>query len=812
MNENNIPFDINSLKKQFQSDRSAKGPYIYLPLDCAAEDDDRDRIIRLLSGYKKSGYIGIIPFINRNSFVRALSDQYYEAYDMIKEIAAEQRLLVSYLDDKYIMKEYLVLHDDMTSAVCTILNRYEYACVEGEIMRKTLHETGSVMSLVAVNDYDRTIIDVREFVKDGVLEWEVPKGNWNIEEYVCEPDEDSYIINAFDYDVCMTYLRNTFGKLFDRYSSAKVKNTADNLPLFNLFMYRNVNYAGKNHRMWHKDFNKVFEEEYGFDPSPYYTLMFRSYGGHSDRYKTMLMACRSKMLIDGYMKAAADYCRARGVKCTGCPTESKATACSWMFGDGQMLHKHAWAPGISMPFAYLYGLNGVKVAAGAADLFGTEVVSADLFKYYTTLTRDVIYRESMNVFVRGGNMVLAHLGEDRIKDNSDIKEKESEAQGLGSIFSKGDDLTEYATFVSRVQTMLQGGDHICEAAIVYPIHTLHAYSSLYQAETQGFEYPSTPDNADYMELMNSMLSYVGIDTSFIHPDALADRTYTENGVLHLNSGNNGTKIKLLIIPSTSIIGLKALKVIKKFYDEGGKIIATIQLPLGAIECSTVFDNVNTALLTDSKEDNEVIDIIRYIFGEDVLNNKLYRSYYKNENKNGGIAYFLPSNKTSADRMETVSADMLLQAAGKFELAPDVFIDKMPRREFLGVLGFHLPVFRKIGVDKRLSKACSMNYIHKKFAGCDIFYITNTLGNEYKGSILLRGNHVPEEWNPYTGKIRKLNYKSVKFKNEVYTAVDAEIDSSSCIFIVSHIQRTQKEIVRDLSETSEPPIFYPKINY
>ena len=795
--------DPATLKKQFQNDKAASGPYIYLPLDTTDGLNTPEKIAKLITGYKKSGYSGIIPFTDRTSQIRALSKEYYDAYDIVKQESENSLLKLGYLDDIYIMKEYLTCLDDQSGCVCKILVKYEYTCTEGQVMKKKLHENGKLMSLVAVNDDDLTICDLREFVKDGVLEWTVPDGNWNIEEYVCEADYSANVINLLDYDVCLDYLRATFGKLYDRYAT-------ETDSVFNVYIYRNVMYSGQNRRMWHDDFNERFEEEYGFDPSPYYTLMFRDYGGASKRYKCMLMSCRAKMLVEGYLKAVADYCKVHKVFCTGFPAESKATACSWIFGDGQLLHKYSSAPGISMPFAYLYGLNGIRVASGAADAVGCETVTADLFKYYMTLTRDIIYRETMNVFVRGVNLVFAHLGEDRTKEHSDLVETDTPV--WGSIFSKGDDLTEYASFVTRAQTMLRGGEHVSEVAIIYPIHSLHSFVYLYQSQTSGFEYPSTPENADYMEIMNNFLNYIGMDAAFIHPEAIINRSFAENGTLYLNNEKNVMRFKLIVLPSMSIVSVKALRIIKKFYNEGGKIIATDNLPLSACECSVTYDTVNTALKTESAEDIEVRETIKYIFGEEVTDNKIYKRYYKNENANGGVAYFLPANKTSVDGTDSVSADILNQATENFGIAPDVYIDKMPRREFYGVVNYHLPAFKKVGIDKRLANGCSMNYLHKRYAGCDIYFITNTTGEEYKGNILFRGSLSLEEWNPFNGKIHKIVSKNVRFRGEIYTMIDAVIEASSCIFYVSPIQRTQKELIRDLTESDDIPEFFPKNNY
>ncbi len=808
MNEIRRAMDVAELKKWFQSEHRDFSPYMYFPITSQDGLSAEDKIFKLVQGYKKSGYRGVIPFAFGKSPIKALSTEYYRVIDTVCRAAKENGMQVGYIDDSYIMRAYIQSEDNHTSQ-CSVLCRYETACVTGDHMHKELPDHGKLMSLMAVNDDTQDLLDLRPYLteEDGkwILDWTVPEGNWNMEQYCCEKDTDAPYIDYLDYETSYNYLKATFRFWLDRLGE-------EYSDLATMFIYRNVVYGGKNRRMWNENFNTVFEEYYGFDPAPYYPLLFRDFGRYSKRYKSMLMVCRAHMLVEGYMKAAADICHAKGIFCTGFPAESKATSCSWMFGDGQMLHKYTSAPGISIPFAYLYGLNGIKIAAGAADAFGQEVVSADIFKYYAHLSKDIIYRETMNAFVRGVNMLFAHLGEDRTDEQSTFGEKDPV---WGAIFSKNDDLADYANFTARSQTLLRGGDHVCDVAILYPIHSLHSFVFLYQSATaQGFEYPVTPENADYMEIMNSFLNYVGMDSAFVHPNIIRDRAFSENGTLFIKQEGKETpqKYKVLVMPSMSLISLKTLRVIKKFFDEGGKIIATDNLPNGAYECSMLDTEMNTAMKTLTNEDKEVQSIIRYIFGEDCQDNRIFKQYYKNENENGGQAYFFPSNKTSVDGTDSVSAHILYQVMEKFKLAPDVYMDGMPRVEFSGIVNHHLPTFMKIGIGPKLAKGCSMNYIHKRYAGCDIYYITNTTARPYEQNVLLRGRHQPEEWNPYTGKIHKLTGELVCFRGEIYTKVSVSIEASSCTFLVSPMQRTQKEILRDITTEVPIPEYFPKHNF
>lgn len=788
--------DIFSLRRTFQNDRNGYGPYIYLPLDRSAKIDTREQLSKLISSYKKSGVHGVIPYSHKNFSITALTDDCGRAWRSAATEVIAAKMQLGYQDDTYIMREYLANTENSDQKVCTVLQKYDYACMEKQHFRKKLHNNGDVMSLCAVNDDNFEVEDLRPYIKDGCLEYDVPDGNWTVEEYVIEPDPESNYINLMDYDVCSAYLSETFGRLDDSLSG----RDEDGSSIFSLFLYRDVIYAGKNRRMWHRDFNKRFEELNGFDPAVLYPVLFRTFPGNSGHYRSMLLIVRSSMLNDGYLKACADICKSRRIFCTGYAAESKSTACSWLFGDGQLIHRYASAPGVSMPFAYLYGINAVKVAAGCADALGCDTVTADMFRYFRVLSKDVIYRETMNAFVRGVNMVFAHLGEDRSINPA-------AGEGFGCIYSKANDLAEYSLFTSRCQSMLRGGEHIADAAIIYPIHSLYTDAYLYQSEVRGFEYPATPESADYMELMNNFLNYAGIDASFIHPNLIIERGYSEKGKFFVNSEGAVGRYKILVLPSLSLVSLKATKIVKKYFDEGGKIIAVGSLPKEATECSITSGFFGRKLNAESPEDIEVREIVEHIFGKDVFNSRIIKRYYKNENENGGIAYFFPPNKSSIDGTSSVSADLLYQAVLKFGIAPDIYIDRLPRREFLGIVNQNLPQFLRIDIDKRLAKGCSMNAIHKRYSGCDIYYFTNTTGEKYYGSILLRGRHVPEEWNPQNGRIRKLTYETVKFRGDVYTKILETLEPSSSLFIVSPVQKPKEY---DDEETLEE--FFAHENY
>lgn len=166
----------------------------------------------------------------------------------------------------------------------------------------------SLMSIVAVEDDKRTVIDLREYLDGGKLVWTVPDGNWTIEEYVCRPADrfGAAFVNFMDYDASMDFVNLTYKRFTDRYQDYigdVVKMT----------FYDDLQYNVPNRRMWDRHFNEVFEERYGFDPAPYYPALWENIGVDTEHYKAMFMDCRAHMFAEGFFKAVGDFTRRNGL-------------------------------------------------------------------------------------------------------------------------------------------------------------------------------------------------------------------------------------------------------------------------------------------------------------------------------------------------------------------------------------------------------------------------------------------------------------------------------------------------------------------
>jgi hypothetical protein len=165
----------------------------------------------------------------------------------------------------------------------------------------------------------------------------------------------------------------------------------------------------------------------------------------------------------------------------------------------------------------------------------------------------------------------------------------------------GPELPAYNHYIARLQRMLQGGRHVADIGVLYPIATLQAGSWF----GPGNPYEGCVDvpEADYMQVGEALSLGVRRDFTFVHPEVLEERCAVDGAAITLNNKVNHERWRAFIIPGSRCINIATLRFIKKFYDQGGTVIATTRLPDRAAEFGA---------------DAEVRQLVAEIFGPDVL--------------------------------------------------------------------------------------------------------------------------------------------------------------------------------------------------
>lgn len=759
------------LKKQFFDPESKYKLSVYF--DAKSTDAASDAANFVLSCEKQD--IGcIIPHISEDSKLsEGELDHFRNTYRAMLKTGKEKGIQIAFnlegaIEDAVVLDEKKRGENKMRAK---ILLKREYICSEEEHVKLTLHE-GALMSLTAHGGRNQ-VIDLRSKIKDGVVEWQAPKGNWAVTEFLCVDDNERNHVNVLDYNASTMFVETAFGWFFDIFDGY----IPEQMPVLS---YSNICFASRNRRNWDPSFNEIFEKSYGFDPSPYYYAVFSNEIKDAEHLKALFFDCRARMLENGMMKALHDVAASRGMVAVGTMAEPKASACSFILGDAVLGGKYS--PGALLDKAYMYGTNSLKIAAASSYNFGEDHVFCELFRNYYKISKRIMYSDVLNAYSRGVNLISVHMPELKDGKTPEPFVKSEKAPDWQS---------EFACFTSRTQALLRGGTHISDIGVLYPIYYVHSSVNLYDSSPEKFEYPQVPDKLDYMTLINSVTMYAGHDLTVIHPDTLNRNSYIKNGNLCFDNGRKTESLQVIILPCSEYVSVESMRKLREFYLSGGKLIATGELPQHSFEYTP-----------DASFDEEVKQISREIFGNDATDPDIMKSYCYNSNKNGGEAYFLYFSHTAADGTQMTSSHKISDAIGSFDIPYDMYLPGMPKLECTGSLNTPYFEFMSLGLTNSIPGGGMVNHIHKRHGNTDVYYFSNTTERDYESHVMLRGALSPEKWDPHAVTIEPLDFEYVMWKNEIYTRIDLHLKRASSLFIISDTKINPPKINRDIKAISK----------
>ena len=661
------------------------------------------------------------------------------------------------------------------------LIRRQYFCDPKEQLYLQLHK-GTPMSIMAYDDEHTDMIDLRPYIQDATVSYTVPDGNWTVEEYLCT-DQPQYgeppvhTCNILSYEHSITFLTAFFAQMGPNLQKALGKTVTQ------LFV-SDICFHAPNRRNWDENFNTVFESRFGFDPAPYYPALFHFIGEQDPHIKSLFMACRAEMLRSGLLAALKAFADRHELHLVTAMAEPKLPSCSWLNGD--TLADSVYSPCAVQEKAYLYGMNSTHLAASAADNYGSKYVPCELFRDYNKLTTNIVYKDAMNAFGHGANQLMAHWGCQPIQ--GETHRRASDRFRMEVLGQEGK--YTFSAFVARVQALLRGGSRVNDIAMLYPIYALHNKVYFYEAPANNtFEYPNTPFSCNYMTVLNTLSTYAGQDITILHPEIVNSLCYTEGGIFYLKNPFRVQEFRILVLPGADMISLENLRLVKKFYDEGGKIIATGALPKLAYEYHVDDEQTDPndfmgMLEYGTAKDKEVRAITRHIFGDDALNPGIIKESFHHANENGGEAYYISPHRTAADGTELTDCVILNNVLQSFHVPLDMYMPEMPRFECIGAFNNSHNEFIRLGLGDFVPGGGMISHIHKQRGDLDIYFFANTTDRNYNDTIYLRGIHSLDRWDPHTGATHRLSSYCVSYRGEIYTRTRLHVEAEQAVFLIS----------------------------
>ena len=445
---------------------------------------------------------------------------------------------------------------------------------------------GVFMGAVAMNLATLARTNLSHLVEAGRLAWFVPAGDWKIMIFTCVPDGARGLVDYLDPAAVRQFISLTYEayyRKFPEHFGTTIDSAFYDEPTFHWV---------QGGRAWTAGFNEAFRRSYGYDPVLYYPALWYDIGPETAAARNALFGLRAALYATGFPKVLNDWCRAHRIQLTGHADQEEVVNPVGLCGDLMKSFRHQDIPAIDQIGSYGRASKAYKIVSSAACNYDRPLVLTECYGAMDRLPVENLYREAMDQFAKGINMMVPHAVWYEPKT---IIFQPDLSPGNATY---GPHLQAFNSYIGRLQLMLQGGRHVADIAVLYPIATLQA--GYYFGPGKPYEGGVIPPEADYMDLGERLALDLRRDFTFLHPETLDERCSVQGPVLRLNNRTNAEEYRVFIIPGSRAIHWSSLRKIKTFYDQGGIVLATTRLP----DCSAEFGH-----------DADVRQVVEEMFGK-----------------------------------------------------------------------------------------------------------------------------------------------------------------------------------------------------
>lgn len=174
--------------------------------------------------------------------------------------------------------------------------------------------------------------------------------------------------------------------------------------------------------------------------------------------------------------------------------------------------------------------------------------------------------------------------------------------------------------------------------------------------------------------------------------------------------------------------MNELTKIVEFYEAGGRVIFTTQLP---------------AKSTEPGQDGQIANLMNRLFPKGTSRD----THTVQTASNGGQVWFLPDP----------SKEMLQKALT--EKATKAYDIEFPE------------------------ETAPLRYIHKEHDGRDLFYLANLNGKPFESTVVIRGKKEFSLWDPHNGEVLPIETKYTRKGRERVTLIDLTLAPSQSVFLI-----------------------------
>ena len=623
-------------------------------------------------------------------------------------------------------------------------------------------------------------------VTDEKIVWTVPEGEWKVMVFYCLTDNRK--VDNMDPEAMRKFLTLTYDQFYKRFP----EHFGTTIPI--CFFDDVTITQTRGGRNWTPGFNAKYRQIYDRSPALDYPAAFMSIGPETAVARVRLWTVRNELFSDGYPKVVHEWCAEHGIMSSGHPQGPYVIQPCNMCGDEMLFHRSSDAPLFDSIHYYGHGRDGFKVPTSSANNLDKPLVLVEIYGNYRDGVRNgkpefddkMLYRSAMEIFCRGGNVLLPHgIWSDpkTMYIPPDISWRNPNLKGT---------LPQYGDWVSRISLIMRYSRHVADVGIVYPIDNLKSYFYFHDKYVQG-EHPYgyyIPPETDYMEVGKVLTSGIYRDYTYLHPDVMLSRCSIGKNdagqtVYKLNNAQNFEQYQVLVLTGSEIISWKTLEQVYEFWKQGGKVLATTRLPNRAAE--------------GAEFDAKVVQWIEEIFGVDPRvqgeveaascgqNDIVLAEHYREMRQLNQTAQF-PMTHPGIERQRLTeihrprAAFLPQPTPGALKKALDELID-VPDVKIASHDGSALPE-NKINPRWSYDYDGMIQYIHKVKDGRDFYLVANSSNSDVVLDVTLRGKFKTLEiWNPLTGARTPIDESRLTRTPNSVTINSLSLPSVTALFIM-----------------------------
>jgi len=631
--------------------------------------------------------------------VEYMSDEFFRLYRLALEQAKKHHLYVILYDDYFFPTGTVCgqLYKKYPEHMAKRLDKVEKDISGPQTVQLTIPE-GTCIGAVAFNKDTYQRIDISDKAEHNTLRYAVPEGNWKVMAFYLNHDavlkiRNPGLVNYLDPDAVEKFIELSYDRFYDNLK----EYFGDTIRMA---FYDEPSLHWLEGRVWTASFNEDFKSKFGYSPMTYYPALWYDIGPETQAARNALYGFRAELFQDNFIAKLNNWCSDHGIRLTGHLDQEEIPNPVPINGDLIRMFKHQDIPGADDVFYWGRANTGYKLVTSASCNYDKPVTMAETYAAYEKINDKILLQVAMDQYAMGISFQVTAAG----------------------IIGRANNVPDLNRYVGRTSYILQHGRHVADVAILYPIAALQGCFTF----DTGWEYAYTggnpPPEIDYMDIGEILFRRLRVDYTYLHPEVLRNRCIIRDDKLILNNKVNRETYHLLIVPGGSTIQKSTAEKIKRYYDNGGAILATSRLPAHSAE----FENDMGVRRTFSQIFNVSTDAIAA--GQIQVN--AAKGYLHNRNAAGGEAFFLP--KPDPDKINAILQQVIP--------VPDVNIHEKP-----------WPVKTGIDYDGALT------YIHKVKQGRDIYFFANSSEKHIDTIVTLCGRKSLIIWNPHSGQIQPADY-------------------------------------------------------